>query len=110
MSVRRLIRTGTVTAAVAATIVLGAGTALASVGLEQGADRATYYDSSNNLYVWDNERDGNGVYAEWRDGSNHGQLWDGNGSKAGGSSQNVGEIDELRLCEDNHYCTSWVNV
>ncbi|MBX5446099.1 hypothetical protein [Sphaerobacter sp.] len=81
---------------------------------QDGVNVAWFSYDRSTIYVGDHERDGDGVYVEYR-GRNgtHGFVWDGNGSQAGYGSAKVFGLTSFRLCEDDwgtNDCTNWVYV
>ncbi|MGW7307740.1 hypothetical protein ACWGI1_19435, partial [Streptomyces sp. NPDC054835] len=59
--------------------------------------------NGSNVYVYDGESDGNGVFADFRlaDGS-HLSQWDGTGHDSTGSSVTYwSSVTSIRVCEDN---------
>lgn len=75
----------------------------------QGSD----YASSNGRWVeaCDMERDGNGVYGEFRTNTGTSRVRDGNGSAGGCGNATFGAVYSFRVCEDQSGrpdpCSSW---
>ena len=111
MRSKKLAVAGVVSMAVAAAAAVPA---LAhEVLIFHGSDTARVYDVHTKLVVCDNEADGHGVRAHWRDANLNLSIgnWDLNGSDPGCSTPNTlpSNAIEFRLCENDVGCTEWTN-
>jgi hypothetical protein len=96
------------------------GTSPADAGTEAAAASARVYEgddyaSSNGRWVevCDIERDGNGVYGEFRTNTGWTTVRDGNGSNGGCGNATFGSVNLFRICEDRSYrpdpCSSYAS-
>ncbi|MGY6651651.1 hypothetical protein ACXIZN_05735 [Amycolatopsis sp. TRM77291] len=92
-------------------LVLGTSTAeAASYLIKQGHDYAQYLADRDFAEVCDEEQDGNGVYAQYRQKNGFLTLRDNNGSKIGCGHATIPDVTSFRLCEDDagdDSCTPW---
>ncbi|RSN11138.1 hypothetical protein DMC63_30300 [Streptomyces sp. WAC 05977] len=92
-------------------LVLGTSTAEAAGYLiRQGHDYAQYETTRDFAEVCDEEQDGNGVYAQYRQKIGFLTLRDDNGSKIGCGHATIPDVTSFRLCEDDagdDSCTPW---
>lgn len=93
-------------------LVLGTSTAEAATGylIFQGKDYAQYDSKTDFAEVCDEEQDGNGVYAQYRQKFGMLTLRDGNGSKIGCGHATIPDVTSFRICEDDagdDSCSPW---
>ncbi|KFU80319.1 hypothetical protein SAMN04489729_8018 [Amycolatopsis lurida] len=79
--------------------------------VEQGRDHAQYDTIRDAASVCDEEQDGNGVYAEYKQKSGTKLTFgDGNGSKIGCGHAKIPDVTSFRVCEDDagdDSCSLW---
>jgi hypothetical protein len=112
--VLRFLRYAGVAAVVSASLLMTPAPAAASIHhAYQGRDEAFVSADHDMIWVGDHERDGNGVYAEYRGPTAvHGRIWDGNGSREGYGYAHV-PVTSFRVCEDDWWwdsCSRWVYI
>ncbi|AGM08973.1 hypothetical protein AB0E55_27465 [Amycolatopsis keratiniphila] len=93
-------------------LVLGTSTAEAATGylISQGKDYAQYDSETGFAEVCDEEQDGNGVYAQYKQKIGMLTLRDSNGSKIGCGHATIPDVTSFRVCEDDagaDSCTTW---
>ncbi|MCX4986598.1 hypothetical protein [Streptomyces sp. NBC_00572] len=106
---RTSVRMAVVALGALAVAALGAAPASAVTGSKAHGDDYAYVDGRY-VYVYDGERDGNGVYAEYDlvNGQTGNRLWDGTGhDNVGNSTWASVDVKRFRVCEDHKGCSSW---
>ncbi|RSN55169.1 hypothetical protein DMH01_33145 [Amycolatopsis sp. WAC 04182] len=99
-------------AAMISALALGTSTAEAGTSylIRQELDYAQYETGDDRAGVCDEEQDGNGVYAQYRQKNGFLTLRDNNGSKIGCGHATIPDVTSFRLCEDDagdDSCTPW---
>ncbi len=111
MRTRKFALAAVLTAAAAAMLAVPA---LAhDVLIWHGNDTSTVWNVHSQINACDNEADGNGVRAHWRDSAGNVSIgdWDpdGSGGPACGTDNLPSSAVQFRLCENNVGCTPWTN-
>ncbi|MFC3453353.1 hypothetical protein [Amycolatopsis speibonae] len=94
-------------------LAMGVSTAEADTSyvIWQELDYAQYDSKDDFAGVCDEEQDGNGVYAEYKQkGGTKLTIHDSNGSKVGCGNAKIPDVTSFRVCEDDagdDSCTLW---